>query len=184
MMNAYFVALPMPDYILPELTSLVGDLAGVRWLSTEQYHITLAYLGPIGDDFLDDLVPALAQVKHRPMTLALESVLLYPESGEPRAIVTNLAGNESLDSLRRKINRAALEAGLEQKRKRFKPHVTIGRFAVHGRLMSRPDQLGDFLAARAPYASEPFEVYSFRLYSSCRTGEGVEYETVREYELI
>ena len=183
-MNAYFVALEIPDNIRQSLTSLVGDLAGVYWLATEQYHITLSYFGQVRDDLLDDLVSSLSRLKHRPMTLSLDSVRLHPQSGEPRAIVTDLVKNDALDDLRKKINRTAGQSGLDRKRQRFYPHVTIGRFAVQGRLMSRPELLGGYLAARAQYESDPFEVYSFGLYSSRRTGEGTEYETVREYELL
>lgn len=184
MMNAYFVALELPDNIRQDLTSLTGDLAGVHWLATEQCHITLSYLGPIGTDMIDDLVASLGRVKHKPMRLSLGSVRLHPPSGEPRAIVTEVLKSEALEGLRKKINRAAMESGLERRRQRFDPHVTLGRFAERGRLMSRPETLGDYLVARAQYASDPFDIYSFSLYSSRRSSQGSEYELVSEFELI
>lgn len=183
-MNAYFAALALPDQIQAELATLVGDLAGVYWLESPNYHITLAYFGPLNDETAGDLGRALSQIKQKPLTLRLGTVRLNPESGEPRAIVVQVKQDDRLDALRQKVNRSAIEIGLERKRERYAPHVTLGRLSPNGRALDHPDYLAQFLAERATFHTEPFDLFSFGLYLSRKTSSGHQYEQTAEYDLI
>ena len=68
--------------------------------------------------------------------------------------------------------------GLEAEERKFKPHVTLARLRASpvGRVM-------DYLADHALYASVPFEVNNFILYSSKLAPGGSLYRAEKSYRL-
>jgi 2'-5' RNA ligase len=43
-----FVAIDLPAAVTSLLAAMNPDLSGVRWLNTEQMHLTLSFLGNVG----------------------------------------------------------------------------------------------------------------------------------------
>ena len=85
---------------------------------------------------------------------------------------------EPVAFLQRKIETALQRAGLPPEQRKFVPHVTLARLrgSPRGRVM-------DFLTDHALYASAPFDVDGFILYSSVLTPNGSLYSAERAYRL-
>jgi hypothetical protein len=60
----------------------------------------------------------------------------------------------------------------------------MGRFSGNGWAFDHPGHLAQFLAERATFQTESFDLFSFALYLSRQTSSGYQYEREAEYDLI
>ncbi|MGH3538391.1 MAG: 2'-5' RNA ligase family protein, partial [Pseudonocardiaceae bacterium] len=72
-----FVALTPPGEVIEALRVVTQELREctleLRWTRPQQWHVTLAFLGEVGDDIVDELARRLsrAAARHSPLALAL-----------------------------------------------------------------------------------------------------------------
>src|SRR5687767_1722488 len=175
-----FVALPLPDSVKRSLEPLARGLGDVRWLSPEQQHLTLRFIGEIDNGRLDEVAEALALVPGEPLEVRLEGLGHFPPRGEPRVLWVGVAKNPELASLKRRIDRALAQVGLSPETRRFAPHVTLAR--IRGPLAR--DRLATYLMRHSLYRSAAFPVSDFHLYSSWLKSAGAEYQLEASYELV
>ncbi|MGH3785505.1 MAG: RNA 2',3'-cyclic phosphodiesterase [Pseudonocardiaceae bacterium] len=125
-----FVGLAPPDEVVEALrstTAALHELApDLRWTRPEQWHVTLVFLGEIGDDILDELARRLARAaaRHPPLSLV-------PGGGGRfghRVLWTQVQGER--DGLRRladSVGAAARRCRLPVEQRRYRPHLTLAR---------------------------------------------------------
>ncbi len=172
-----FVALPLPDKVSDGLLAMRSGVPGARWMSREQLHLTLRFIGEVGESDAIAIDEALASVSVPRLTLELKGVGEFG-GRNPRALWAGVAGDGALRHLQRKIESAMQRLGLPAEERKFTPHVTLARL----RGVS-PGRVMDFLHDHALYASGSFEVTHFVLYSSRTTPNGSIYVAEREYPL-
>jgi len=162
-----FVALCLPDRVIASLLALECGVPGARWQTREQLHLTLRFIGEA--DGRTMAAPGF--------TLELKGVGSFGGKA-PRDLWAGVEPNEALAHLRRKIESALQRIGLEPDGRKFTPHVTLARLkgAHNGRVI-------DFHAGHALYASGPFAVDGFHLYSSKLTSNGAIYRIEKSYRL-
>jgi 2'-5' RNA ligase len=129
-----FVALPLPDEVRAALAHAQARLqrAGLplRLARAEGLHVTLAFLGEVSEDRVDELgaiIDAAAR-PGRPFRLGVGGLGCFPTPHRPRVVWQGLRGE---------VDRAAalqsrLAAGLRQAEfvlddRPFAPHITLGR---------------------------------------------------------
>lgn len=180
-MPRLFVALDLPEDVVAALERLCEGLPGVRWSEPEQFHLTLRFIGEVEQGTFYEIGEALAGVSHAPFELALKGLGQFPPRGAPHTLWAGVEDpSGSLPSLRRRIERALVEAGLEPERRKFSPHVTLGRF----RSPPPEDRLGSYLFRRNLFRTERFPVSSFALYSSRLRPEGSVYTREADYDFV
>ena len=179
-MPRLFVALPLPDRILRSLEPLERGLGDVRWLTPDQQHLTLRFIGELDQGRLDEVAEALALVEGVPLELRLEGLGHFPPRGEPRVLWVGVARNPELARLKRRIDRALAGMGLPPDGRKFTPHVTLAR--IRGPLS--PDRVATYLMRHSLYRSEPFAVSDLHLFSSWLKPYGAEYQIEASYELV
>jgi len=180
-MPRLFVALTVPDEVGDGLERLCEGLPGMRWSAPGQFHLTLRFIGEVERGTFYDIGEALAGVAHAPFELALKGIGQFPPRGAPHTLwagVDDPAG--ALPALRRKIERGLGEAGLEPERRKYAPHVTLGRF----RSPPPEERLASYLFRRNLFRTETFPVSSFGLYSSQLRPEGSLYTLEAEYDFV
>jgi RNA 2',3'-cyclic 3'-phosphodiesterase len=127
-----FVAAPIGDELRAMLAANVAawrerpDLDGLRWTEPGSWHLTLAFLGPVGADVVPGIAAAMSDAAARsgPMTLAGGGLGAFPSSARASVAWCGIVdGDGSLRRLARDL-RAALGADEAQP---FRPHVTIAR---------------------------------------------------------
>ncbi|MGH4011906.1 MAG: RNA 2',3'-cyclic phosphodiesterase [Pseudonocardiaceae bacterium] len=125
-----FVALTPPGEVVEELragTVVLRRLApDLRWTRPEQWHVTLAFLGEVGDDVVDELARRLsrAAARHPPLSLALGGGGRFGN----RVLWTRVQGDR--DGLRRlvdSVRAAARRSRLPAEQRPYHPHVTLAR---------------------------------------------------------
>lgn len=164
-MPRLFTGLEIPEAIRLRLSLIRAPLSGAKWIEAENMHITLRFVGDVDGRTADDFADALAEVRARPFTLAVQGVGAFG-GREPRVLWAGVAAGPELDALYRAHERAARAAGLEPDARDFKPHVTLARLR-----RTRAQPVARFLEENGALRTEPFTVSRFVLLSA-RPGSG------------
>jgi 2'-5' RNA ligase len=173
-----FTALSLPDTVAQTLLAIQAGVPGARWQKREQLHLTLRFIGEVDGAEAAAIDDALASISAPGFTLELKGVGSFG-SKLPRDLWAGVKPVEALNHLNRKIESALQRIGVAPDGRKFTPHVTIARLKGTGK-----GPVIDFLTDHALYASAPFAVENFVLYSSKLSSDGAIYRPEKEYGLV
>jgi len=169
-MARLFVGLELSPTIKKSLDFARGGVEGARWQRDEQLHLTLAFLGEVPAHMVRDVENALSYIDFQPFCLTLESVGMFGSVCQPKTLWTGVVDEEPLHHLHEKIMVALEAIGLTLDRRRYKPHVTLARFAR--RTQAR---IEDWLMLNGTLKSPEQQTSHFSLFSSRLTADGPSY---------
>lgn len=173
-----FVAYDIPDDVRMLICGMGATIPGARAVPTEQLHLTLKFLGDIEESMLPDIRNALSEVSAPPLTINLQGVGHFPPRGNPRVLWCGISPALETIQLRNGIEKALADIGIPRERRKFSPHVTLAR------LKNSPlKRVSQFLAGNSMFATPPFRVDLFRLYSSTLTARGAVHTVEAEFPL-
>jgi 2'-5' RNA ligase len=172
-----FVALEIPDAVRTRLTLLQGGVPGARWASGDQMHLTLRFIGEVDENVGHDIDDALALIRAPAFTLELAGIGEFGGKN-PRALWAGVRGSDALLHLQKKVETAVQRIGLAPEERKFSPHVTLARLRASPR-----EKVVQFLTHHALFASGPFQVDHFVLFSSHLGSGGSVYHAERTYPL-
>jgi len=147
-----FVAIPIPEPVRDEIIRVQQELQPLvsrdvaRWARSDQFHLTLRFLGDVPADGVEDLKKSVGAVCRnvRPLFLRAEGVGFFPNPRSPRVIWVGINDREGyLVDLQKQIETAIGQFSPEPGEKNFTGHVTLGRLKN-----PKPSDIRD-LAARA-----------------------------------
>ena len=173
-----FVGIPFPPGLKLRLSALCAGVPGAKWVDPANFHLTLRFIGEVGEDLATDIDAALSRVRARPFVLQLAGTGVFGNGGMPRNLWVGVEPNQPLVRLRDKIEHALIHAGLPPEPRKFSPHVTLARLKH-----PVPDRIAAFLAASAQFRPEPLEVSRFSLIASLQTKAGAVYEDQADYRM-
>lgn len=176
-MPRLFTAVEIPAEIGESLSTLRGGLPGARWISPENYHLTLRFIGDIDDALAHEIAFLLGGVKRSGFELRFDGLSSFG-GRKPRAVVATVSAAQSLFNLQAEHERLLQRVGLEPEGRKYTPHVTLARLRE-----SSNRQVADYLATRQPFRSMPFRVPRFVLYSSRASVGGGPYVVEAAYPL-
>jgi len=175
-----FIGIPVPQEAANELGDIAAKMAyqdksnAVKWVDQANYHITLAFLG---EQSMHDLESLADQLDHSIQQISFEASVKhlspFPE-GKPKLIAAMLDRNDSLRELHQQVMSAVNISGIELDKRRFIPHVTLGRYR-HTR--------NSFSGAIPMNISCEFILDDVVLYESNLTSSGAEYEPIFRFPL-
>lgn len=162
-----FVGVPLPDDLLPCVLGVqdtLRGLPGIRLMTREQLHVTLAFIGEVGRAKLEAAAHIVENVPQRLGGVAwLAGLLPLPTAGRARVISLAVEDREGVFArLFEHVMGGLEQAGVMQRERRpYKPHLTIARLRVPTAVQLKAD-----------YEPARFEVSSVCLYKSelARTG--------------
>ncbi|HEV3410315.1 MAG TPA: RNA 2',3'-cyclic phosphodiesterase, partial [Chthoniobacterales bacterium] len=138
-MKRLFVAIDLPPSVTELLVSLNPHLPGARWLKPEQMHLTLSFLGNVGPVAEDELRDRLSAIRFTRFFMPVSSVGAFPAKGRPRVLWAGVGkGHPQLFHLHKRVQEAALGAGLEPDLRAWHPHITLARCRDISAEMVRP----------------------------------------------
>lgn len=179
-MPRLFVALEMPEETKDALAPLMRGLGDVRWTSEDQLHLTLRFIGELDNGRANEVADALGLVLGAPFILRLKGIGHFPPRGEPRVIWAGVEHQPELVALKRRIDRALSQAGIDRDPTKYKPHVTLAR-------LRRPPTragLATYLLRHSLFLSPPFPVSGFKLFSSWLDRHGADHHVEASYDLV
>jgi RNA 2',3'-cyclic 3'-phosphodiesterase len=172
-----FVGIEFPPELKLQLSLLFNGLPGARWVDPGNLHLTLRFIGEIGEDVAADIDEALARTKARRFSLHLAGAGTFG-GNRPHALWVGAERSPELVNLRDKVEQALIRAGLPPEQRKFAPHVTLARLRD-----PEPASLGQYLAAHSRFRAAPLPVEQFSLIASFPTKAGSVYEDQADYPL-
>lgn len=134
-MRLFVAVYPAPEAVADLTAALPPADRALRWVPPEQWHVTLAFLGEVGESVLPDLVERLGRAADRtaPMTLGLQGAGAFPKPvRRARTLWCGLAGDVAeLTRLAERCVAAARRAGIAVDERRFRAHLTLARARDH-----------------------------------------------------
>lgn len=136
-----FIAIELTNDVRKKLSVISRALkersTGGRFVPLENMHVTLFFIGESDD--LGGIASAMREACRgiRPFTLSLGSYGFFEKtaSGNHRVSLVSVKGDiGELNVLRDTLSAALAEVGLPGDRKRFSPHITLGRNVSHDEL--------------------------------------------------
>lgn len=163
-----FAAIAIPAPIARDLARVQRGVAGARWRSAEQLHLTLGYFGEVDDDRAEMLDAQLAGQTLTGFEITLAGANHFGRD-PVHALWTGVKdGAPELGALHKHCRRAARSAGIIMESRKYMPHVTLAYMkpdAPHARIIAFEQNMAGFKAG-------PFWVDEFFLYSSHRKTKG------------
>jgi RNA 2',3'-cyclic 3'-phosphodiesterase len=157
-----FIAIDVPEALARTLGDLDPNLRGVRWLPPEDVHLTLGFLGDVPEDAEARLRENLSAIRFSAFFLPLAGMGAFPGKDRPNVIWIGVGpGHPHLFQLHKRVQDAALAAGLAPDLRPWHPHITLARC----RDVSR-EYVSPFLKSHVDLDAGMFRVESFALYSS------------------
>ncbi len=186
-----FIAIPLPESLLAELTILQRKLEScvprrsVRWVRPEGVHLTLKFLGDTSTNELPAIKRSLAAVARRApaCTFTVEELGCFPNPRRPRVVWVGVQEPSGrLAALRDAIEEVMAPLGYQPEGRSFTPHLTLGRV---GRRASRSDaaQVGESVTEATVGLLAEVSADHFALIRSVLKPSGAEYTTLEEFPL-
>lgn len=176
-MPRLFTGLEIPAQTGLMLSFLRGGLRGARWIDTENYHITLRFIGDIDDRMADEVADALDRIRRDPVEIRLNGLGSFG-NGKPHAVWARVEPNPALMELQAEQERILQRLRLPAERRKYMPHVTLARC----RSSSNQD-VARWLAERGDFQAQPFTAGRFVLFSSRASIGGGPYLVEEAYPL-
>ncbi|MBE9637416.1 RNA 2',3'-cyclic phosphodiesterase [Salipiger mangrovisoli] len=176
-----FLALPLPEPLIPPLLAVQEAVPVGRAVPEENLHVTLAFLGDVEDAELQELHLEL-EGRALPGCWLRVSGLESFGGRAPRLLAAEIAPDPGLAALQLRVQQACRAAGVALERRRFRPHVTLMRFGagLRGEALARFDRA---VAGQVALTTGAAAAAELRLVASTLTPEGALYETLAAYAL-
>ena len=164
----FFVAIDLPESTRQLLANLDPHIRGVRWSDPAQMHLTLGFFDDVPDDVDSALREKLGAIEFGAFFLPIVGVGTLSANGVPKIIWIGVGkAHPHLFQIHKRVQEAALAAGLEPELRPWHPHITLARC----RDVSA-QALRKFLQSNAGFDAGMIRVEAFHLYSSRLTPAG------------
>jgi RNA 2',3'-cyclic 3'-phosphodiesterase len=168
MAKRLFVAIDLPESTRQLLASLDPRVRGVRWTDPAQMHLTLSFFGEVPDETDLALREKLSAIEFGAFFLPIVGVGTFSAKGAPKIIWIGVGkAHPHLFQIHKRVQEAALAAGLEPELRPWHPHITIARCKDVS-----AQSLRKFLQSHADFDAGMVHVDAFHLYSSKLTPAG------------
>ena len=130
-----FLALELPRTVRNKLSAHAELISGhdklkqIRWLPKENYHLTLSFLGNVEYVLINSLQLKLEQIlsSKQAVPFRFSEITPFPFSGTPKIVAAMLEHSDELMQLQHNTADCVRAFGISLERRRFTPHVTLGR---------------------------------------------------------
>lgn len=186
-----FIAVPIPAEIRTAIQDNTTNLRRalgrplVRWVPSQNIHLTLKFLGNIDEEKLEPLKIALtrqvAQVQR--FTIQFGELGIFPSNDRPRVIWIGADTTDNLQILHKAVETAAGKIGCEADHRPFSAHLTIGRFNQRMSNRANRDKIRHAIEATIIPILGNAEVKTVHLYRSELKSSGAVYSKLHSSRL-
>lgn len=182
-----FIALEISAEIQSELARLISHLktsgADVKWVRPEIVHLTLKFLGEIGEDRIGQIGSELDDISAsiKPFELSIKEVGAFPKIEHPRVIWVGLdKGADETKHLAAVVDEAMSRLGFPRESRPFEGHLTIGRVRSSKNIDKLKDKISSSILQIKPCSCN---ISSVILFQSTLTPHGSIYTKLHESKL-
>lgn len=183
-----FIAIELPSEIKDSLSRLQEELkasnADVKWVESNNIHLTLKFLGEIDDKKLDKITRIMddtAKEKDK-FQIRISSLGAFPKIDFPRVIWVGVdTGDKEVKDIAKDLEKKIAKIGIPKEDRPFSSHITIGRT----RSSLNRERLVQDLKNKAELGARKLDFYATKitLFKSTLTPHGPIYEVLKETNL-
>jgi 2'-5' RNA ligase len=128
-----FIAVNLPADVRRDLAGATTPLRAahlpVRWVAEDGLHLTLRFLGEIGEETAAGITAALiaAAAPLRRFEVELGGVGAFPDLHRPRVVWIGVEHHPALELLANDVAQVVAPFGFAPELRPFRPHITLGR---------------------------------------------------------
>jgi RNA 2',3'-cyclic 3'-phosphodiesterase len=130
-----FVAAEVPDAVKAAVRAATEPLRdrharGVRWTSSDSWHLTLKFLGEIDVALVNSVAEATRAVcdEMLPFDMSIVGWGAFPRPEAPRVIWAGAGdGTEEFVTAAKRLDSLLVGQGFEREKKSVRPHITVAR---------------------------------------------------------
>ncbi|MFP4393274.1 MAG: RNA 2',3'-cyclic phosphodiesterase [Desulfohalobiaceae bacterium] len=180
-----FVGMELPQSYQEGLQGIVDAWKGrlqsrIAWTKKGNWHMTLCFLGEIGQEQLQGVIESLQQVQMPGFELQAKGGGFFPPGKRPRVIWAGVdTGAQECNRLAALIAQAVHPLGQDSGKQPFKPHLTLGRVK-----QAKQDDWKPLLQYLQKLQWPRFNVQSFCLWQSTLKPTGPEYSLLQRFSLL
>jgi 2'-5' RNA ligase len=177
-----FIAIEIPETIKKSIAAIIDNLkksdSEVKWVSEENIHITLQFLGETEESLIPDIKGALYKIlaPYSPFYIKIADVGCFPSGRRPRVIWVGIKESQSLINLYKDVSNEMVKFGYQKEERGFTPHVTIGRVKSNRNMRELLSRLDELKVTDFP----DFEAQNIKLMKSELKPSGAKYYSLAE----
>jgi RNA 2',3'-cyclic 3'-phosphodiesterase len=177
-----FVAIDIPKEIREVLADFVSQLRAiapqVKWVRTDNLHVTVKFLGHTDPAKLQAIENALSAIhSHAPITLEFRGLGFFPSEKPPRVLWAGMEASTNLKSIAADVDHATHKLGFPFEERPFAPHLTLARFDPP----AIAPKLGAAIVERASQTFGIMTTRELQLIESKLKPTGAEYTTLHSF---
>jgi 2'-5' RNA ligase len=142
---------------------------------TNDFHMTLKFLGEVEDSKLDALKRALGSVSFKKFEAHLAGIGVFPSKHDARVVWVGVEPKDIIKAVQRQVDDVTIPLGFAMD-KEFNPHLTLARIKFIDDKKSFENMFDNL---EVPGGS--FEIDSFKLIKSTLTSQGPVYEVLKVF---
>lgn len=134
-----FIAIDLSAEMHDKLDKLSADLrlqlqkVPIRWVRSQNIHLSLKFLGDISITNIDLLKEVLIREskEHHSFEMSIGNLGAFPNKRRPRVIWIGIKAPQELNVIQHSIDIQAEKLGYTREDRPFSPHLTLGRVSRH-----------------------------------------------------
>jgi 2'-5' RNA ligase len=177
-----FIAIEIPESIKKYISELIDILkkhdVDVKWVTHENLHLTLKFLGNTPEILLPKIRESLINIvlSYEPFYIKIYTTGVFPNKRHPRVIWVGIEDSDILNKLKKDIEDSMVLLGYQKEEKEFNPHLTLGRVRSQKGILNLINELDNFKERDFGYVN----VKSIKLIKSELKPKGAEYSCLYE----
>ena len=177
-----FVALEISSAVRDNLAAVIRDLRPLapqlKWVRTENLHVTLKFIGETPAENLGAIGQALSAVRSNgQVELHFRGFGFFPNEKRPSVCWTGIEASENLGTLAGGIDHALEAVGIPREQRPFTPHLTLARISTSG----WTEKLRNAIQQNRTRDFGALITHEFRLMESKLKPSGAEYTTLQSF---
>jgi 2'-5' RNA ligase len=182
-----FLAFELPLDIKEIVARVSGEIRrsplNVRWVRVDNIHLTVIFMGTIN---MGDVVNIGTEVeavcsRYSSFDVSLKEMGVFPNKRNPRVIWLGLDGDlERMSHFRDSLQKQLGPFGIKEEKRRFRPHLTLGRFRKPQKGKSH---LNEFIMRYGDLISPVCPLNELTLFQSTLSPKGSEYTKLGAWPL-
>ncbi|MET4025948.1 2'-5' RNA ligase [Marinobacter sp. MBR-99] len=176
-MPRLFFGLEIPEAIKTSLLQVKTQVAGARWQSRGQLHLTLAFIGQVEEQQVALACDLARGVTQSPFEFNVQGLGCFGSPEKPKILWAGVSPEYELRELQINLANKLTANGFTLENPNFKPHITLSRF----RHPAGP--VSSLLESHQGTAFGLMPVQDFVLYESTPGPRGSVYTVVKRFAL-
>jgi RNA 2',3'-cyclic 3'-phosphodiesterase len=189
-----FVAVDIPEEIRQKLARFVEGVRGfapeARWVNPASLHVTLKFIGEIGEGKVTEVKQALAALSGETSTISFRDTGFFPTVKAARVFWIGVEADAKLAGLAAAVDAALAPLGIAREERAFTPHLTLARTGSGRPGRTRGDRANEsFQKLQEKLEQMPapefgtMTAHDFALYESKLAAGGAVYTRLQRYAL-